>query len=86
MDKVVLIPVPSEHAILTCRYCGVKIFFARTPAMRDMPLEVRPVLVYRVPPLGPGEKTHRCVPVEETAFLPHWGRCPGAEKARREDG
>lgn len=77
------VPVPAENTVKKCDYCDTHIFFARTPKLRDMPLEAKPLRCYTVPPLGPGETKHRCEPLELTVFLPHWGRCPGADEARR---
>ena len=79
------VPVPAENTVVSCRYCDRKIFFARTEKGASMPLEARPIKVFTVPPLGPGEREHRClrVQLEIDFFIPHWGNCPGADDARR---
>jgi len=79
---VAKVPIPAENTVKPCEYCDTLIFFARTPKPANMPLEAKPLRLYRVKPLGPGETQHACEAVEELLFVPHWGKCPGAARAR----
>lgn len=79
MDQTA-IPVPAENTITACRSCGAKIFFARTPAMKDMPLDAKPVRIIMVDPLKAGETQHTMR--WGSAFVSHFSTCPEADKFR----
>lgn len=55
----------------TCKACQRTIKFIRTTRGKMMPVEVKPITVVTA--------TGAVI----SAFVPHWGACPGAEALRR---
>lgn len=72
---------PLELEIQPCKHCEARIWFGRTPAAANMPLEVKPVTAWRVKPRKPGQTQSEVESVK--VYLSHWGNCSGADKARR---
>ena len=55
-----------------CQYCDVELVFIETADGKPMPCEAGEVTMMRL-----GAQTHR-------GWITHWSRCPGADKARKQ--
>lgn len=73
--------IPAEHQIVECRSCGARIFFARTQAMANSPLDAKPVRAIVVDDLGPGELQHKMRFIN--TFRSHFETCPNSKEHRR---
>ncbi len=64
---------------IACRSCGALIFFAKTEAGKQMPLDAKPTKAWTLDRSG-----QRCRQVE--VYAAHWATCPSAQHHRRKAG
>ena len=73
--------VPADTTVTRCKSCDAMIFFARTDDFKNMPMDAKPIVMWRVKPLGPGERDHKTAKIR--VFQTHFATCPNAGAHRK---